>query len=103
MFREKIPPDQGMLFVYGREDFHAIWMKNTLVSLDILWLDGQQRVIHIEAFVPPCKGDPCPSYLPPVPAVYVLELDSGTTSENGIRLGDRLRFALPDRVLKNVR
>jgi uncharacterized membrane protein (UPF0127 family) len=103
MFREKILPDQGMLFVYGREDFHAIWMKNTLVSLDILWLDGQQRVIHIEAFVPPCKGDPCPSYLPPVPAVYVLELDSGTTSENGIRLGDRLRFALPDRILKNVR
>ena len=62
MFREKVLPDQGMLFVFDREDVHAFWMKNTLVPLDMLWLDSDRRVIHIAADVPPCQADPCPSY-----------------------------------------
>ena len=74
MFRESILPDQGMLFVFDREDHHLFWMKNTPISLDILWLDRGRRVVHIEASVPPCKEDPCPLYRPKAPALYVLEL-----------------------------
>lgn len=103
MFREKILPDQGMLFVFESEDTHSFWMKNTLVYLDMLWLDSQRRVIHIEANVPPCKEDPCPSYGPGVPARYVLELKGGAAAANGIKLQDQLQFVLPERVLKILR
>lgn len=103
MFREKILPDQGMLFVFDQEDTHSFWMKNTLVYLDMLWLDSQRRVIHIEANVPPCKADPCPSYGPGVPARYVLELKGGGAAANGIKIQDQLQFVLPERVLKLLR
>jgi uncharacterized membrane protein (UPF0127 family) len=103
MFREKILPDQGMLFVFDREETQSFWMKNTLVYLDMLWLDSQRRVIHIERNVPPCKEDPCPSYGPRVPARYVLELKGGGAAANGIKLQDQLQFVLPERVLKILR
>jgi uncharacterized membrane protein (UPF0127 family) len=103
MFREKILPDQGMLFVFEREDLHSFWMKNTLVTLDMLWLDSQRRVIHVEANVPPCKEDPCPSYGPGIPARYVLELKGGSAAANGIKLNDQVQFVLPERVLKILR
>ena len=103
MFREKILPDQGMLFVFEREDLHSFWMKNTLVELDMLWLDSERRVIHIEARVPPCREDPCPSYGPETPARYVLELRGGEAAANGIKAGDQLQFILPEWVLKSLR
>lgn len=103
MFREKVLPDQGMLFVFEREDVQAFWMKNTLVPLDMLWLDSDRRVIHIAADVPPCKEDPCPSYGPGSPARYVLELRAGEAARHGLRAGDRLQFVLPEAVLKTLR
>jgi uncharacterized membrane protein (UPF0127 family) len=103
MFREKVLADQGMLFVFEREDLHAFWMKNTLVPLDMIWLDSQRRVIHIAADVPPCKEDPCPSYGPETPARYVLELRAGGAAANGIKTGDQLQFVLPEGVLRILR
>ena len=103
MFREKILPDQGMLFVFDREDLHSFWMKNTLVPLDMLWLDSQRRVIHIAAHVPPCREEPCPSYGPESPARYVLELRAGGAAANGIKTGDQLQFVLPEWVLGILR
>jgi uncharacterized membrane protein (UPF0127 family) len=103
MFREKVLPDQGMLFVFEREDLHAFWMKNTLIPLDMLWLDSDRRVIHIAANVPPCRADPCPSYGPDTPARYVLELRAGGAAANVIKTGDRLQFVLPEAVLKMLR
>ncbi|MGD1009082.1 MAG: DUF192 domain-containing protein [Candidatus Aminicenantales bacterium] len=103
MFREKILPDQGMLFVFETEDIHSFWMKNTLVALDMLWLDSEKRVIHIAADVPPCKEDPCPSYGPGLPARYVLELKGGEAAADGIKVGDRLQFVLPGWARKVLR
>jgi len=103
MFREKILPDQGMLFVFETEDIHSFWMKNTLVALDMLWLDSEKRVIHIAADVPPCKEDPCPSYGPGLPARYVLELKWGEAAADGIKVGDRLQFVLPGWARKVLR
>jgi len=103
MFREQIQPDEAMLFVFASEDLHAFWMKNTLIPLDMLWLDVGRRVIHIAADVPPCKEDPCPSYGPDVPACYVLELKAGQAAAQGLKVGDRLQFILPDRVRKDLR
>ncbi len=95
MFREKIAPDQGMLFCFEQEDTHAFWMKNTLIPLDILWLDRDRRIVHMERNVPPCKADPCPSYPSLRPALYVLELGAGGVDLYQLRLFDRLEFAPP--------
>jgi uncharacterized protein len=97
MFRPKLLPDQGMLFVFEREEPHAFWMKNTLIPLDILWLDRDRRVVHVEKDVPPCKSDPCPSYGPARAALYVLELAAGAAARLGLKPGDRLDFVLPKR------
>jgi uncharacterized membrane protein (UPF0127 family) len=97
MFREKLLPDQGMLFVFERESAVAFWMKNTLIPLDMLWLDRDRRVVHIEKNVPPCKADPCPSYAPARPGLYVLELPAGAADRFGLKAGDRLDFTLPGR------
>ncbi|MEN6310530.1 MAG: DUF192 domain-containing protein [Acidobacteriota bacterium] len=103
MFREKIQPDEAMLFVFDSEDLHAFWMKNTLIPLDMLWLDGARRVIHIASDVPPCQEDPCPSYGPDTPASYVLELKAGKAAAEGLKVGDRLQFVLPEGVRKDIR
>ena len=97
MFREKLLPDQGMLFVFERESAYAFWMKNTLIPLDMLWLDRDRRIVHIERNVPPCKSDPCPSYDPGRPGLYVLELAAGVSDRFGLKLSDRLDFVWPKR------
>jgi uncharacterized membrane protein (UPF0127 family) len=97
MFREKILPDQGMLFVFEEEGIYAFWMKNTLVPLDLLWLDRERRIVHIERSVPPCQADPCPSYGPKRPGLYVLELAAGGAKLYDLELFDRLEFKLADR------
>lgn len=103
MFRETLRSDQGMLFVFEKEGLHSFWMKNTRISLDILWLDNSKKVVHIEAGVPPCWADPCPSYGPRTPARYVLELMAGGAASFGIKLNDRLQFILPQEVSKAAR
>lgn len=100
MYRESLAPDQGMLFVFEEEDLYSFWMKNTLIPLDIIWLNSHRQIVHIEKNVPPCPGDPCPSYTPRYPALYVLELKAGQAEENGLKLFDQLSFVLPDWVKK---
>jgi uncharacterized membrane protein (UPF0127 family) len=95
MFREKIAEDQGMLFIFEEEEIHSFWMKNMRFSIDILWLDRERRIVHLESRVPPCTVDPCPSYPPDRPASFVLELQSGAAEKHGLKLYDRLDFILP--------
>ncbi|MCX7973624.1 MAG: DUF192 domain-containing protein [Candidatus Aminicenantes bacterium] len=95
MFREKMREDQGMLFIFEEEDYYSFWMKNMRFSLDMLWLDSQRRIVHIEENVPPCSSEDCPSYGPALPARYVLELVSGSVKKHKLKLGDRLDFILP--------
>ncbi len=95
MFRDRLDADQGMLFIFEREEINSFWMLNMKFPIDILWLDKDKRVVHSEAAVPPCPKEPCPSYPTPHPALYVLELQSGCAAAHAIKLGDRLDFFLP--------
>jgi uncharacterized membrane protein (UPF0127 family) len=95
MFREKINEDQAMLFLFEEEDIHSFWMKNMRFAIDILWLDGQKRIVHLESRVPACPKDPCPSYVPAAAAAFVLELQAGFVEKHGLRLYDRVEFVLP--------
>ena len=89
MFQEELPFDQGMLFVFEGEKRRSIWMPNMQFSLDILWLDIEGNVLHIEKNVPPCKTAletaSCPSYKGDNKlAKYVLEVTAGFVDKNNI-------------------
>lgn len=96
MFRKSIPEDYGMLFVYGNEELRAMWMKNTLISLDLIFLDGNKEVIDIIKNVPPCRMDPCKTYLSKQKAKYVLELSAGVSDRIKLRIGDIIFFILEE-------
>ena len=93
MFRPSLPLDQGMLFVFSESEFHGIWMKNCKFPIDILWLDDQKKVVHLEESVPPCKTDPCPVYQPLRKASFVVELNAGQARREKAVVGASLDFA----------
>ena len=95
MFRERISDDEGMVFIMDQLGFHPFWMKNCKVGLDILWLDENWRIVHLEKKVPPCKRDPCPSYQPMQVSLYVLEVRGGLAGREGLKLGDRIIYTPP--------
>jgi len=90
MFRDGIGVDKGMLFIFEEEATHSFWMKNVKFPIDILWLDREKRIVHMAKQVPPCKKDPCPTYTPIRPAVYVLELSAGKSDQMSLKPGNRL-------------
>ena len=95
MFRPSLPADRGMLFLFEQADFHGIWMKNCKFPIDIVWLDETKKVVHVEAGVPPCKKDPCPTYQPMRRAAYVVEMNAGASAHEKIVLGAALGFTVP--------
>lgn len=82
MFQDKLPFDEGMLFVFDNVSKRSIWMLNMQFSLDILWIDEDGNVVYIEKNVPPCQTAletvTCPSYKGNNnDAKYVLEVTAG--------------------------
>ena len=90
MNRENLDRDKGMLFVYNEDHKHSFWMKNTLIPLDIIWIDENKEVIFIGKDIRPCERDPCPSISPDGLAKYVLELNADTADDIGLKEGDSL-------------
>lgn len=90
MFRDSMPADRGMLFIFPDEAPRSFWMKNTRIALDIMYFDKDLKLVSISADTPPCRVSRCPSYPSVVPARYVLELNAGTASDLGVGPGDRL-------------
>ena len=94
MFRKNVPDDFGMLFIYNAEDYHGYWMKNCLVHLDIIYLNKEKQVVDMYINVPPCKEEPCKTYVTHVPAQYVLELRGSRAKEINLKIGDSIFFML---------
>ena len=90
MYREDMGEDEGMIFVFDREGIHSFWMMNVNFPLDIVWLDSDYNVVHVERDVPVCAGDMCPLYTPLEPAKFVLETRAGFTSLNDIDVGSQM-------------
>ena len=103
MFRTEVRDDEGMIFVFADPEVHAFWMKNTLVPLDIVWLDDQFNVVYLQNATPPCKTDPCPSYGSLRKGRYVLELKSGVARREGLKAGSRLGVTFPGGVNGGIR
>jgi len=94
MFRESMPDDHGMLFIFDDETPRGFWMKNTKISLDILYFDADRRLVYLHQDVPPCTTPECPSYPSHHPSKYVLELNAGTAKRLGVEQGDVLEINL---------
>lgn len=94
MFRTSLPRDQGMLFIHATEEKRSYWMFQCEIPLDIIWLDGNRRIVEISKETPPCRepADRCPSYGGSVPSRYVLELASGMADVHNLRVGDTIHF-----------
>jgi hypothetical protein len=99
MYRDQLRPASGMIFIFPRDDEYAFWMKNTLIPLDMIWIDANRKIVHVKHDVPPCKVENCPSYPPNVPSRYVLELAAGVAAQHGLKAGDVLRFEGLDNVV----
>lgn len=92
MYRPSLPENRGMLFIFDDDRYPSFWMKNTLISLDLVFLDSTGTVVEVIAGVPPCAADPCPTYSPKKPARAVLELIAGAASAHGVEPGAALVF-----------
>lgn len=92
--RHSLGKDEGMLFVFSSSAIYTFWMKDTLIPLDMIWLDYAHKIVHIEKNVLPCQSDPCPTYQPKMQALYVLEINAGLADTYQMALGDYLEFKL---------
>lgn len=94
MYRDALPADYGMLFIYDQQQPLAFWMKNTKIPLDILYFDAKRKLVSIQRDIPPCSlGDRCPAYPSARPALYALELNAGRAQAMDIQHGDVLSFS----------
>jgi uncharacterized protein len=94
-FRDSLPPDWGMLFIYEQLGFHKLTTKQYRFPVDLLWLDEGKRVLLIAENVPPCINDTCPSYGPaPERDRYVIATRAGFVQQQHLRSGAELRFTL---------
>ena len=89
MYRENIAESQGMLFVFDKEQQLSFYMKNTLIALDILFINGEQEIINIYKNTQPMSTNTIKSLLP---AKFVLELKSGSCERLGIEEGLRITY-----------
>ena len=100
MFRDHLAADHGMIFLFPQNGVYPFWMKNTIIPLDMIWIDDQHRVNYVASDVPPCKADPCGNYgSTTVPSRYVLETAAGVAKKHNIAAGSVLRFEGLDNVI----
>ncbi len=87
MFRKSMPEGQGMLFDFKRDSPVSFWMHNTYISLDMIFIASDGRIVHIVENAKPLSDDLIPSG---GPVRAVLEVIAGTAQKLGIAEGDRV-------------
>lgn len=89
MYRDRLSPDQGMLFLFDRPSPLVFWMKNTMIPLDMIFLDGAWRIVGIVANAEPRTLAP---RRVDESSQYVLEIGGGLASKLGIQAGQAVEF-----------
>jgi len=97
MWVEEMAADKWMLFAFENPGVHRFWMKDTLIPLDMIWMDDKGEVLYIKEYAPPCSAEDsaigdCQLFGPPegTTASYVLEVNANNTREAGIYEGIKL-------------
>jgi len=87
MFVKSLPEGQGMLFDFKRDQPVSFWMHNTYIPLDMIFIAGNGRIMHIAENAKPLSDDLIPSQYP---VRAVLEVIGGTAEKLGLKTGDRV-------------
>ena len=93
-FRKSLDADHGMLYYQRRPGKYSYWMYQTLIPLDMIWIDEANRVVEIVENTPPCTtaASKCPLYGGHEMAKYVLQLRAGMVKKYGLKLGQQIQF-----------
>ncbi len=97
--RSNLEDNGGMLFVFDQPARHQFWMKNTLIPLDIIWIDENKKIVDYYQNAQPEPGVPdaqLKRYTPSTEALYALELKGGSISQHQIQIGDIVQFSLEE-------
>lgn len=88
--RASLPPNEGMLFVFTKPAVQCFWMKDMHFSIDMVWVNTQKHIVHIQPNVSPSTYPEifCPNTL----AQYVLELNAGQVQTASLQTGQKLNF-----------
>ena len=89
MFRTEMAQDEGMLFPYDQPRVLSFWMRNTVIPLDLVFIDAQHRIINIAENATPYSEA---SIVSAAPGVAVLELNGGRTRALGIVAGNKVEW-----------
>ncbi len=93
--KDSLDENEAMLFVFDEEAEHTFWMKNMKFPIDIIWIDSDNTVVHIEHNLQPCSsGVFCPTYKPNDDSLYVLETIGGFAERHDIVKGTTVEFKL---------
>ena len=90
MFQDHLGKDEGMWFVFEEPRPYSFWMKNTLIPLDMIFVDSNLDIVDILP-ADPCTADPCPIYTPKADAKYVLEVNQNFTVRAGVKAGNNVK------------
>jgi hypothetical protein len=89
MFRERLPADQGMLFVFPVSQIQSFWMRNTFIPLDIAFISSAGVIVDIQYMKP---VDESILYTSRAPALYALEVNAGWFAKHDIQVGAQVKF-----------
>ena len=89
MHRDSLPINTGMLFIFKKMKVRHMWMRNTLIPLDMLFTDADKKIIKIEQNTQALSKKIISSEFP---TLWVLELRGGTSERLGLKVGDRLKL-----------
>lgn len=89
MYRDSMAPDQGMLFIMEREEPQSFWMKNTIIPLDIIFVNSDREIVTIKR---DCKPYSLDQILSENPAQYVVEVNAGYAKSHLLKPRDRIIF-----------
>ena len=87
MNRKSMEENQGMIFIFPREEYQSFWMRNTLIPLDMIFVNKDQKIITIHKDTKVLSAQSYPST---APAMYVVEVTGGFTDRHNIVLGDKI-------------
>jgi len=96
MFRKELATDRGMLFIFNKARSRSFYMKNCLIDLDIIFLDGQGNIVRMHHMKKPVPGATLETYSSEKPAQYALELPVDTIEKLKLRIGQTVQ--LPPRI-----
>lgn len=87
MYRDTMAENQGILFVFNEEEMRSFWMKNTILSLDMIFVNANNEIVTIHKYTKPYSEE---SYSSDKPASYVVEVNAGFADKYKLKVGDKI-------------